>query len=430
MQLIWMGLSGVLIFLILLSDIGWFETFAPIFYLVMMGLLLVTIFIAPDIKGSHSWLVLGPMRLQPAEFAKIATALMLATTLNRYKFRLNSWRAYGEVFAIVLLPMMLIFLQKEAGSALVYTALFLALYREGLSGIFLGLAFISVVLFVMALSLADTMWGATNAAYWAIATVITFCMCIALLLSPKSRSRLFSWGLVGYAGVYLLALLFNHFFPFDISFVAIGILALLIGYCLWMAVKRFARRYLLTALLGIGCVLYSLSVSFVFDNVLQPHQRGRIAVALGLKEDLKGMGYNVNQAKIAIGSGGLTGKGFLQGTQTKLSYVPEQDTDFIFCTVGEEEGFVGAAGVLVLFLLLIWRLIALAERQTSTFGRVFGYSVLSILLFHVFINIGMVLGIAPVIGIPLPFFSYGGSSLWGFTLLLFIFLRIDAGRKR
>ena len=259
MQLIWMGLSGVLIFLILLSDVGWFETFAPIFYLVMMGLLLVTIFIAPDIKGSHSWLVLGPMRLQPAEFAKIATALMLATTLSRYKFRLNSWRAYGEVFAIVLLPMMLIFLQKEAGSALVYTALFLALYREGLSGVFLGLAFVSVVLFVMALSLADTMWGATNAAYWAIATVITFCMCIALLLSPKSRSRLFSWGLVGYAGVYLLALLFNHFFPFDISFVAIGILALLIGYCLWMAVKRFARRYLLTALLGIGSEVWPLT---------------------------------------------------------------------------------------------------------------------------------------------------------------------------
>lgn len=430
MQLIWMGLSGVLIFLILLSDVGWFETFAPIFYLVMMGLLLVTIFIAPDIKGSHSWLVLGPMRLQPAEFAKIATALMLATTLNRYKFRFNSWRAYGEVFAIVLLPMMLIFLQKEAGSALVYTALFLALYREGLSGIFLGLAFISVVLFVMALSLADTMWGATNAAYWAIATVITFCMCIALLLSPKSRSRLFSWGLVGYVGVYLLALLFNHFFPFDISFVAIGILALLIGYCLWMAVKRFARRYLLTALLGIGCVLYSLSVSFVFDNVLQPHQRGRIAVALGLKEDLKGMGYNVNQAKIAIGSGGLTGKGFLQGTQTKLSYVPEQDTDFIFCTVGEEHGFLGSTALLLFYLLLILRFFYLAERQVNAFGRVYGYCVGSIFLFHLVVNVGMVLGLVPVIGIPLPFFSYGGSSLWGFTILLFIFVRIDADRKR
>ena len=330
----------------------------------------------------------------------------------------------------MLLPMMLIFLQKEAGSALVYTALFLALYREGLSGIFLGLAFISVVLFVMALSLADTMWGATNAAYWAIATVITFCMCIALLLSPKSRSRLFSWGLVGYAGVYLLALLFNHFFPFDISFVAIGILALLIGYCLWMAVKRFARRYLLTALLGIGCVLYSLSVSFVFDNVLQPHQRGRIAVALGLKEDLKGMGYNVNQAKIAIGSGGLTGKGFLQGTQTKLSYVPEQDTDFIFCTVGEEHGFLGSTALLLFYLLLILRFFYLAERQVNAFGRVYGYCVGSIFLFHLAVNVGMVLGLVPVIGIPLPFFSYGGSSLWGFTILLFIFVRIDADRKR
>ena len=335
-----------------------------------------------------------------------------------------------RLFAIVLLPMMLIFLQKEAGSALVYTALFLALYREGLSGIFLGLAFISVVLFVMALSLADTMWGATNAAYWAIATVITFCMCIALLLSPKYRSRLFSWGLVGYAGVYLLALLFNRFFPFDISFVAIGILALLIGYCLWMAVKRFARRYLLTALLGIGCVLYSLSVSFVFDNVLQPHQRGRIAVALGLKEDLKGMGYNVNQAKIAIGSGGLTGKGFLQGTQTKLSYVPEQDTDFIFCTVGEEHGFLGSTALLLFYLLLILRFFYLAERQVNAFGRVYGYCVGSIFLFHLAVNVGMVLGLVPVIGIPLPFFSYGGSSLWGFTILLFIFVRIDADRKR
>lgn len=429
MQLIWMGLSGVLILLILLSDVGWFETFAPIFYLLMMGLLLVTIFIAPDIKGSHSWLVLGPMRLQPAEFAKIATALMLATTLNRYKFRLNSWRAYGEVFAIVLLPMMLIFLQREAGSALVYTALFLALYREGLSGIFLGLAFVAVVLFVMALSLAETMWGPTHAAYWALATVITLCIFIALLLNPKRRPRLLYWGVWGYVGVYALALLVNHFVPFDLSIVAVSMLALLLGDCLWMAVKRFARNYFLTALFGIGCILYSLSVSFVFDNVLQPHQRGRIAVALGLKEDLKGMGYNVNQAKIAIGSGGLTGKGFLQGTQTKLSYVPEQDTDFIFCTVGEDHGFLGSTALLLVYLALILRFFYLAERQTNAFGRGYGYCVGSIFLFHLAVNVGMVLGLVPVIGIPLPFFSYGGSSLWGFTILLFIFVRIDADRK-
>lgn len=430
MQLLWMGLSGVLILLILLSDVGWFETFAPIFYILMMGLLFVTIFIAPDIKGSHSWLVLGSMRLQPAEFAKIATSLMLASALNRYKFKLNSFRAYAEVFVIVLLPMMLIFLQKEAGSALVYTALFLALYREGLSGIFLGLAFIAVVLFVMALSLADVFWGATHADYWALSTVITVAIFIALALNPKRNSRLFSWGIGGYIGVYASALLVNYFFPFDLSYIAIIILVALIVYCLWIAVKLFARHYLITALFAVGCVVYSLSVSFVFENVLQPHQRGRIAVALGLKEDLKGMGYNVNQAKIAIGSGGLTGKGFLKGTQTKLSYVPEQDTDFIFCTVGEEHGFIGSTALLLIYLALILRFFYLAERQVNAFGRVYGYCVGSIFLFHLAVNVGMVLGIVPVIGIPLPFFSYGGSSLWGFTILLFIFVRIDADRKR
>ncbi len=430
MQLVWMGLSGVLILLILLSDVGWFETFAPIFYILMMGLLFVTIFIAPDIKGSHSWLVLGSMRLQPAEFAKIATSLMLASALNRYKFKLNSFRAYAEVFVIVLLPMMLIFLQKEAGSALVYTALFLALYREGLSGIFLGLAFIAVVLFVMALSLADVFWGATQADYWALSTVITVAIFIALALNPKLKSRLFSWGIGGYIGVYASALLVNYFFPFDLSYIAIIILIALIVYCLWIAVKLFARHYLITALFAVGCVVYSLSVSFVFENVLQPHQRGRIAVALGLKEDLKGMGYNVNQAKIAIGSGGLTGKGFLKGTQTKLSYVPEQDTDFIFCTVGEEHGFIGSTALLLIYLALILRFFYLAERQVNAFGRVYGYCVGSIFLFHLAVNVGMVLGIVPVIGIPLPFFSYGGSSLWGFTILLFIFVRIDADRKR
>lgn len=430
MQLVWMGLSGVLILLILLSDVGWFETFAPIFYILMMGLLFVTIFIAPDIKGSHSWLVLGSMRLQPAEFAKIATSLMLASALNRYKFKLNSFRAYAEVFVIVLLPMMLIFLQKEAGSALVYTALFLALYREGLSGIFLGLAFIAVVLFVMALSLADVFWGATQADYWALSTVITVAIFIALALNPKRNSRLFSWGIGGYIGVYASALLVNYFFPFDLSYIAIIILVALIVYCLWIAVKLFARHYLITALFAVGCVVYSLSVSFVFENVLQPHQRGRIAVALGLKEDLKGMGYNVNQAKIAIGSGGLTGKGFLKGTQTKLSYVPEQDTDFIFCTVGEEHGFIGSTALLLIYLALILRFFYLAERQVNAFGRVYGYCVGSIFLFHLAVNVGMVLGIVPVIGIPLPFFSYGGSSSWGFTILLFIFVRIDADRKR
>jgi rod shape determining protein RodA len=203
----------------------------------------------------------------------------------------------------------------------------------------------------------------------------------------------------------------------------------MIGYMLWIGLSTRIRNYLWIALFSLSSVLFFNAADYVLNNVMEPHQRVRINVLLGLEEDLKGAGYNVHQSQIAIGSGGIWGKGFLNGTQTKLKYVPEQDTDFIFCTVGEEEGFLGSAGVLVLFLALILRLIHLAERQPYRFGRVYGYSVLSIFLFHVFINVGMVLGLTPVIGIPLPFFSYGGSSLWGFTILLFIFLRIDAGRN-
>ncbi len=246
----------------------------------------------------------------------------------------------------------------------------------------------------------------------------------------RNRWRYLLYAVGAVLGVYLIAGVVNFFVAFNLAYVAVALVVIAVGTLFYLALREYLLRYLLMAIFAIGSLGFFYSVNYVFNDILQPHQQVRIKIALGIESDLKGKGYNVDQSKIAIGSGGLTGKGFLKGTQTKLNYVPEQETDFIFCTVGEEEGFLGAAGVLVLFLLLIWRLIALAERQTSTFGRVFGYSVLSILLFHVFINIGMVLGIAPVIGIPLPFFSYGGSSLWGFTLLLFIFLRIDAGRKR
>ena len=217
--------------------------------------------------------------------------------------------------------------------------------------------------------------------------------------------------------------------PFDIVWVQLVVCALLIGYLLWQGLGTRLRNYFWIAIFALGSIIFFNVADYGLNHVLQPHQRTRINVLLGLEEDLKGAGYNVHQSEIAIGSGGLEGKGFLNGTQTKLKYVPEQDTDFIFCTVGEEEGFVGSAGVLLLFLALILRLIHLAERQPYRFGRVYGYCVLSIFLFHVFINVGMVLGLTPVIGIPLPFFSYGGSSLWGFTFLLFIFLRIDASRN-
>ena len=229
----------------------------------------------------------------------------------------------------------------------------------------------------------------------------------------------------------LIAFLVSEFIvPFNLVWVQWGLCVVVVGYLLFLSLSERQKSYMLIGLFLIGSVGFLYSSDYVFDNILEPHQQIRIKVVLGLEEDLTGAGYNVNQSKIAVGSGGLTGKGFLNGTQTKLKYVPEQDTDFIFCTVGEEQGFVGSSIVLLLFLALILRLIVVSERQPSAFGRVYGYSVLSIFLFHVFINIGMVLGLTPVIGIPLPFFSYGGSSLWGFTILLFIFLRIDAGRGR
>ena len=231
-------------------------------------------------------------------------------------------------------------------------------------------------------------------------------------------------------GITALSLMFSEYvIPFNILWVQIGLIALMLAYMVWVWAGKQMKEYLLIMVFAVGSLLFFFSASYVLNTVMEPHQRVRINVLLGLEEDLSGAGYNVHQSEIAIGSGGLEGKGFLNGTQTKLKYVPEQDTDFIFCTVGEEEGFLGSAGVLVLFLCLILRLIHLAERQPYTFGRVYGYCVMSVFLFHVFINVGMVLGLTPVIGIPLPFFSYGGSSLWGFTLLLFIFLRIDAGRN-
>lgn len=429
MQLIWMGLSLILIFILLTVDVGWLESLTPIFYIVMLGLLFITIFVAPEIKGSRSWLVLGPLRLQPAEFAKITTSLMLASTINRYGFKLSSWRSYAEVFGIILLPVFLIFLEKETGSALIYTALFLALYREGLSGIIIGSAFLAVVLFVASLSLNDVYWGDTQAQIWSLATIIMLAVFVLLLLRPAKNKRLFHWLIVSELALYVIAWGGSFFFPMNYAYVAILQLGLLLIYCFTQAFRYYARRYFLILFFAIACILYTLSVSFVFEKVLQPHQQVRISVALGLKEDPKGVGYNVNQAKIAVGSGGLTGKGFLQGTQTKLNYVPEQDTDFIFCTVGEEMGFIGSSALLIVYLILILRIYYLAERQTTAFGRVYGYCVGSIFFFHLSINVGMVIGLVPVIGIPLPFFSYGGSSLWGFTILLFLFLRIDASRK-
>ncbi|MBR1410206.1 MAG: rod shape-determining protein RodA [Prevotella sp.] len=432
MQIVWIGTSIVLGFVILMLDDRYLDMFAYIIFGVMLILLFGTIFNPHSIKGSRSWLVLGPIRLQPAEFAKFATALALAKLMNTYGFTLARWKDFALVLAVIFTPMLFIVLQRETGSALVYLSFFLMLYREGMPGSILFTGVAMVVYFVVGIRYADTMMSITPTSVGKFAVLLLiqlFSLGLAYVYCSSDKRETRRAALIG-LGITLLAVSFGLWvIPFDLNYVEMVLCAALIIYLLYRFLATRMRNYLWITAFALGSLLFFNMADYALNNVLEPHQRVRINVLLGLEEDLKGAGYNVHQSEIAIGSGGLLGKGFLNGTQTKLKYVPEQDTDFIFCTVGEEEGFAGSAGVLLLFLALIWRLIHLAERQVHRFGRVYGYCVLSIFLFHLFINVGMVLGLTPVIGIPLPFFSYGGSSLWGFTLLLFIFLRIDAGRN-
>ena len=431
MQIVWIGTSICLGFVILMMDDRLLDTFAYVIYALLVLLLIATIFNPHEIKGSRSWLVLGPLRLQPAEFAKFATALAVAKLMSTYGFDARRFKDFATACAVIMLPMVCIVMQKETGSALVYFSFFLMLYRFGMPGCILFTAVAMVVYFVVGIKyeqilLWDTPTSVGKFVVLLLVQLFTVGMVRVYCGVGKESSRMLGYVL----GITLFALLFSEFvIPFDITWVQYVLCAVLIGYLIYRSVNRRIRTYLFISFFSLGSILFFSGAVYVLNNVLQAHQRVRINVLLGLDEDLAGAGYNVHQSEIAIGSGGLQGKGFLNGTQTKLKFVPEQDTDFIFCTVGEEEGFLGSAAVLLLFLALVLRLIHLAERQPFMFGKVYGYCVLSIFLFHVFINVGMVLGLTPVIGIPLPFFSYGGSSLWGFTLLLFIFLRIDAGRN-
>ena len=331
-----------------------------------------------------------------------------------------------------LLPMLFIVGQKETGSALVYLSFFLMFYREGMQGSILFTGVAMVIYFVVGVKYEHILLLDTPTSVGKFVVLLLVQIFSVGMVHSYCNNRRVAY-LLGFisVGVTLLALLFSVFvIPFDIVWIQLVAIISLALYLVYQGLGSRIRSYFFIALFAIGSVLFFYSADYVLNDVMKPHQRVRINVLLGLDEDLAGAGYNVHQSEIAIGSGGLQGKGFLNGTQTKLKFVPEQDTDFIFCTVGEEEGFVGSAGVLLLFLALILRLIYLAERQPFKFGRIYGYCMLSIFLFHVFINVGMVLGLTPVIGIPLPFFSYGGSSLWGFTILLFIFLRIDASRNQ
>lgn len=431
MQLVWIGTSIVLGFIILKLDSNLYDILAYYIYIAFILLLIATIFLSTDIRGSRSWLkITDSVQIQPAEFAKFAVALALAKLLSTYNFKLLTPKNLITVAGLILLPMLLIIMQKETGSALVYTVFILMLYREGLPGIILFLGISAIAFFVIGLKYSDTDMGIISTGEF-VTIILVILICAALLLSyrqDKAAARNIILGMLALFGIPYLVSLLNVDIDFGIiSLIALGVLVV---YLLVLAKKYWSKVYFLTAVFAISSLIFVSSIDYLFSDVMQPHQQMRIKVTLGMEDDLMGAGYNVNQSKIAIGSGGLLGKGYLNGTQTKLKYVPEQDTDFIFCTVGEEQGFAGSVFVLLLFLALILRLFYLAERQKSTFGRVYGYCVACIFLFHVMINIGMVTGLTPVIGIPLPFFSYGGSSLWGFTILLFIFLRIDMARKR
>ena len=431
MQIVWIGTAICLGFVILMMDDRFFDTFAYPIYIAFLILLFLTIFNPHEIKGSRSWLVLGPLRLQPAEFAKFATALAAAKLMSTYGFDIHNPKHFATAAMVVLLPMLFIIGQRETGSALVYLSFALMFYREGMPGSILFTAVAMVIYFVVGIKYENVMlWDTPTSVgkFIVLLLVQTFSAgMIWTYLKDKRMTRV----ILTYAyGITLGFLLFSEFIiPFGIVWVQLIVSAGLIGYLIYEGLSTRFVNYLYIGIFAVGSILFFYSADFVLNDVLEAHQRVRINVLLGLDDDPAGAGYNVHQSEIAIGSGGLGGKGFLNGTQTKLKFVPEQDTDFIFCTVGEEEGFLGSAAVLGLFLALVLRLMYLAERQPFKFGRVYGYSVASIFLFHVFINVGMVLGLTPVIGIPLPFFSYGGSSLWGFTILLFIFLRIDAGRN-
>lgn len=429
-QLRWIGLSLMLGLVLLLVDARMYETYAYPVYIVVVIVLAITPFIAPDIKGSHSWITFGnSMSLQPAEFAKFATALALAKLFSSYHFMLNArWTNYVKALGIIFTPVVLILLQNETGSALTFFALFLVLYREGMSGLVLFAAAFAVVIFVVAIKYTESViLGMPSGVFVVIVMIMLVMIGMAVIYSRRyeiGRNLIFFFAAGGLV-VYIISLCGIEL---PGQAVAIGLVAVACVYVVVEAIKFHRPKMYITvatALLSVG-FLFSVNMAF---NKLQPHQKLRIEVALGMVEDLRNAGYNVNQSKIAIGSGGFAGKGFLNGTQTKLKYVPEQHTDFIFCTIGEEEGFIGAMFVTLLFLGLILRVIAIGERQPTIFGRVYAYCVASYFIFHFCINIGMVIGLCPVIGIPLPFFSYGGSSLWGFTILLFILLKIDAARK-
>ena len=429
-QFVWImtsfGLAGIILFA--LSPHIYEGLSIPIYAFAIL-LLIAVIFLGIEVKGSRSWFEFGPIRFQPAEVSKISTSLMLAAVMSQLGYRIGRIKDFIITAAIILVPMMIIVLQSETGSALVYVGFIFMLYREGLSGWIIFIGGMAILTFIL------TLTASPFTAILVLAGITSLCIFIY-------SGRLKWWLMICLPVIIFLAFVptilnvlsdpesasfWNKIHPTHILW---GLLAILIPTSVITAFRegnRFAHLAVLSFIAGVALVY---STDFLFNKVLQDHQRKRIEVLLGMKEDPSGVGYNVNQAKIAIGSGGFAGKGYLNGTQTAYGFVPEQSTDFIFCTIGEEWGFLGSSFVIILYVLLIWRIIKDAEKSREAFTRIYGYCVACCIFMHLFINIGMTLGIMPVIGIPLPFVSYGGSSLWAFTILLFIFIALHRNESK
>ena len=418
-QFIWIIATIILSIFILIIDSRFYLFFAWVIYAIVILMLILVLVLGTEINGARSWFEFGPLGLQPSEFAKFATALALAGFLSRRNVDLTRFRDFLPASGIILLPALLTALQPDMGSTIVFLAFFLVLFREGMSPFIFVSGLLIVILFFLTLLI--------NNLYLQLALILG-AFILAYFATRKWKLCLAGFGIMALTGgvIFILDRFLLKSLGNDLVIIITVILSGLV-FAYYIYLKK-AMGILIIYLFLLGGIIYINSVDYGFNHILKPHQKERVEIMLGFKSDPHGTGYNVNQSIISIGSGGFTGKGYLQGTQTKFKFVPSQSTDFIFCTVGEEWGFLGSAFVIMIYLFFLIRLVRLAERQRAVFTRIYGYGVISILFMHFFINIGMAIGLIPVIGIPLPFFSYGGSSLWGFTILLFIFLRLDASR--
>jgi len=418
-QFTWIMATLVIAVFVVVIDSRFYFFFSYFIYGGLILLLILVLIIGRDINGARSWFEFGPLSLQPSEFTKCGTALALAAYLNSRRHDLKRFSIFSVASGIILLPALLITIQPDLGSAVVYFALFIVLFREGMSSYIFVSVLIMLMLFFFTLLF--------NNLYLTIG-LIAAAFILAWFATRKWKLCLEGMGI--FILISTIVYLFNSLIIKSLSdehILFISVILSGIGYAFYFYNKK-AVSLLIIFIFLTGSLIFVNTVDFAYNRLLKPHQKERVEILLGIKSDPHGTGYNVNQSIISIGSGGFSGKGYLKGTQTKFKFVPAQSTDFIFCTVGEEWGFIGSFVIIGLYVFLLLRLIVLAERQRSVFSRIYGYGVLSILFIHFFINVGMTIGIVPVIGIPLPFLSYGGSSLWGFTILLFVFLRLDASR--